>query len=434
MGGNSAIGTSPRSFLFLQGPIGPFFSRLAQRLAADGHAVHRINFHGGDRLFWRLAGAVDFRGGAAEWPAFLCELLGRRCITDLVLFGDCRPMHRVALAAAAERKLPAHVFEEGYLRPNWITLERGGVNGNSLLPHDPQYYRESVRSAPRRGETPVASSFVRRAFEDVLYHTAMAVTRHYYRGYRTHRPWHPYVDYAHAAGRFLHRPLVKRRTVARCERLAARPQHYFVFPLQLDADTQIRHHSVFRRMQPAIEHVIASFARHAPGDALLSVTEHPLETGVAGLKLIVDRCAADFGVHSRVVYFEGGTPDRLLRGSRGVITVNSTIGLRALSWGLPVTTLGQAVYALPGLTFQGTVDEFWRHAAPPDPILFAAFRRVLVVRTQINGGFYSASGISMAVREAASRLQQEPALGQSVREQPARLDPDLLLPPTAAAL
>ncbi len=434
MDANSATGTSPRSFLFLQGPIGPFFSRLAQRLAAAGHAVHRINFHGGDRLFWRLPGAVDFRGDEAGWPAFLCEHLGRWCITDLVLFGDCRPMHRAALAAAAEHKLPAHVFEEGYLRPNWITLERGGVNGNSVLPRDPQYYRVAGQSAPRREEAPVASSFARRAFEDVLYHTAMALTRNHFRGYRTHRPWHPYVDYAHAAGRFLRRPFVKGYTAALSERLAAQPQPYFVFPLQLDADTQIRHHSVFRRMRPAIEHVIASFARHAPGDALLSVTEHPLETGVAGLKLIVDRCATDAGVRSRVVYFEGGTPDRLLRGSRGVITVNSTIGVRALSWGLPVATLGQAVYALPGLTHQGTVDKFWRHAAPPDPSLFAAFRRVLVTRTQINGGFYSDSAISMAVREAAGRLQQEPALEESVRPRTSRFDPDLLLPPTATAL
>jgi len=143
----------------------------------------------------------------------------------------------------------------------------------------------------------------------------MALTRNHFRGYRTHRPWHPYVDYAHAAGRFLRRPFVKGYTAALSERLAAQPQPYFVFPLQLDADTQIRHHSVFRRMRPAIEHVIALLlGMHwrcaAVGDRA------PLETGVAGLKLIVDRCATDAGVRSRVVYFEGGTPDRLLRGSR----------------------------------------------------------------------------------------------------------------------
>ena len=38
-----------------------------------------------------------------------------------------------ARAAAAERGLVLHVFEEGYLRPFWITYERGGSNGFSAL-------------------------------------------------------------------------------------------------------------------------------------------------------------------------------------------------------------------------------------------------------------------------------------------------------------
>jgi capsular polysaccharide export protein len=46
------IPSRPRSFLFLQGPPGPFFARLGAALQAAGHAVHRINFNGGDRVSW----------------------------------------------------------------------------------------------------------------------------------------------------------------------------------------------------------------------------------------------------------------------------------------------------------------------------------------------------------------------------------------------
>ena len=35
---------------------------------------------------------------------------------------------------ARRRSLRLHLFEEGYLRPDWITLEREGVNANSRLP------------------------------------------------------------------------------------------------------------------------------------------------------------------------------------------------------------------------------------------------------------------------------------------------------------
>ena len=45
------LGTPRRNYLFLQGPIGSFFSRLAARLKDQGHGVHRINFNGGDRVF-----------------------------------------------------------------------------------------------------------------------------------------------------------------------------------------------------------------------------------------------------------------------------------------------------------------------------------------------------------------------------------------------
>jgi capsular polysaccharide export protein len=162
-------------------------------------------------------------------------------------------------------------------------------------------------------------------------------------------------------------------------------------------------------MEPAIELVIASFARRAPQDALLVMTEHPLETGVADLGRFARGCAASEGIGSRLLYLEGGSPRELVCSCRGLITVNSTMGLVAMDCGIPVVTLGRAVYALPGLTFQGSLDEFWRDARPADPILFDAFRRVVVARTQINGGFYSDSAIAQAVQGAALRLEQHVA-------------------------
>jgi capsular polysaccharide export protein len=397
-----------------------FFSRLAQRLADDGHAVHRINLHGGDRLFWRLPGALDFRRDAASWPEFFADCLTQWQVTDLVLFGDCRPFHRVAIRVAAVRGISVHVFEEGYLRPNWVTLESGGVNANSALSREPGDYLQAIDStAPWDGGSAVHNSFARRAAEDVLYHTAMVLAGRLYPGYRTHRPWHPYVEYANAAGRFLRKPVVKRRVARLAQDLGRRSsQPYYLFPLQLNADVQIRHHFPPGCMEPAIETVIASFARHAPRDAMLVMTEHPLDTGVTDLGRFARGCAADEGIASRLLYLEGGSPRDLVRHCRGMITVNSTMGLVAMDCGVPVVALGQAVYGLPGLTFQGALDEFWRQAAPADPILFDAFRRVIVARTQINGGFYSTSAIALAVQGAAQRLEQHVAPVPAVQPAP----------------
>ena len=93
-----------RSFLFLQGPISPFFSEVAAGLRELGHAAHRINLCLGDKLFWHGPGAVDYRGGAEGWPAFVGAFLDRHGITDLVLLGEQRPLHRAAIAEARARR------------------------------------------------------------------------------------------------------------------------------------------------------------------------------------------------------------------------------------------------------------------------------------------------------------------------------------------
>jgi capsular polysaccharide export protein len=415
VGRKSSSGSTSRCFLFLQGPIGLFFSRLAQRLLDDGHSVHRINLHAGDRLFWRVPGAVDYRMDALSWSQFFEDCVDRWHVTDLLLFGDCRPFHQAAIRIASARDVRIHVFEEGYLRPHWVTMESGGVNAHSSLPRNPDFYREAALStAPWSGSTPVTYSFARRAAEDVLYHTAMTLAARLYPGYRTHRPWPPYVEYAHAAGRFLRRPIAKRRLSHVVKRLAARSQPYYLFPLQLNADVQIRHHFSSGRMETAIEQVIASFARCAPQNTWLVLTEHPLETGVVDLKRVARRCGHDHGIASRLLCLEGGSPHQLVRPCLGMITVNSTMGLVAMESGVPVITLGRAIYSMPGLTFQGALDEFWHDPTPADPDLFDAFRRVVAARTQIQGGFYSTSAIELAVQGAAHRLEHYAAHAPSV--------------------
>ncbi len=121
-------------FLFLQGVCSPFFPRLADALRAHGHDVRKVNFTVGDRMYWRRGNAVSYRGPMDALPDFYKQQFEAHGTTDIVLFGDCRPVHRPAIELAKALNLRVHVFEEGYFRPFWITLEQGGVNGHSSLP------------------------------------------------------------------------------------------------------------------------------------------------------------------------------------------------------------------------------------------------------------------------------------------------------------
>jgi capsule polysaccharide modification protein KpsS len=77
----------------------------------------------------------------------------------------------------------------------------------------------------------------------------------------------------------------------------------------------------------------------------------------------------------------------LLRHAAGIVTVNSTVGLQAMFHGRPVCTLGDAIYALPGLVHQGDLASFWRAPTAVDPVLFGRFRSTVIQRTQLNLSF-----------------------------------------------
>ena len=188
-----------------------------------------------------------------------------RSIGALVLFGDCRPLHRIAIGVAARHGIQVHVFEEGYVRPDFVTLEYGGVNGNSGLSRDPDYYLRAARRLPPLPAYPgVPSSFARRAKEDLVYNIAALALAPLFPGYRTHRPWHILQEYFGWGLRLARQRLEQRRSAATLRRLEQSGRPYFVFPLQLDCDYQIRIHSHYKGMQPAIEEVLSSFAAHAP--------------------------------------------------------------------------------------------------------------------------------------------------------------------------
>jgi capsular polysaccharide export protein len=124
----------PRHFLFLQGPHGPFLNRLGKMLRRAGADVTRVGFNAGDRFFWRdKASYIGFTQSLDAWPAALADILATRGITDIVLYGDTRPIHAEAVRQATALGLRVHVLEEGYLRPYWATYERGGSNGHSRL-------------------------------------------------------------------------------------------------------------------------------------------------------------------------------------------------------------------------------------------------------------------------------------------------------------
>lgn len=395
-----------RDFLFLQGPPGPFFAELATGLRAVGHRCHRVHFTGGDQFDWPGA-ATHFTGTLGGWPAHIHGLLVADGITDVVLFGDCRPLHAAARGVAGALAITVHVFEEGYIRPDWVTLERGGVNGHSSLPRGADAYRRHATLLPPVVDhPPVPASFRTRAAEALAYFVATRLRASRFPGYRSHRPHGPAAELAGWIRRMALRPLARLRSAASHRALTGR--RYVIVPLQLDSDHQIRTHSPFAGMTEAIETIVESFARSAPADLSLMIKEHPLDNGLRPWRRTIRAIATRHAVPDRIRFVEHGDLHALVIAATGLVTVNSTTGTFALAAGTPVAVLGHAVYDLPGLTHRQGLDAFWTAPVAPDPALYDAFRRVLAARCLLRGGFSSRAGRALLIPGAIDRLLASP--------------------------
>jgi capsular polysaccharide export protein len=399
-------------FLFLQGPASPFFAEMANLLEARGHTALRINLSFGDWLFWRRGGATNFRGRRPGWPSFIAEYLDSQGVTDIVLIGEHRFYHKVAISAARARGIRVFVTDFGYLRPDWVTFEQDGMSGDSRFPRDPDAILALARTAPPFDPSvKYRDSFLLQALWDIAYHSSITVMRWLYPGYRSHQVTHPFLVYlgtgVHLLKSRLLSPSVDRRVVAL--RNAGLP--YWVFPLQLESDFQLREYSPYQNMKTPLEEVIRSFAANAPANGHLLVKLHPMDPLMRNWPRMVRRAAQRYGIGDRVHFLDGGMLALALERTRGVVTVNSTTGLWALRVGLPTITLGTAVFDVPGLTFQGPLDRFWLEGRPPDPVLLDAFIRALVQEAQVRGVLFGRPGLDLAIRGSAERMERAARLG-----------------------
>lgn len=394
------------SFLFLQGPGSPLFPLLGKELIRQGHKVLRVNFCGGDLLFGLGLPLLNFRKKPAQARPFFESVLTAHRVTDVVLFGDCRPIHRTAMDAAKDAGARIWVLEEGYLRPDWITLEQGGVNGYSSLLRTPEDYLELAKHLPDREDRKMPGGFKRRVLYDIMYYVANGLCYPFFPNFETHRLYPMPFEYAGWIRRLLLRILRRegRRAVRCIQSLIAERTPFYLVPLQLDTDFQIRTHSPFGRLNPMVELVVGSFAAHAPSDSTLVVKNHPLDNGMVDLRNFVERLANRHGVSRRVRFIDGGHLPTLLSTTRGVVVVNSTAGFSALIHGRPLKALGKAFYDMPGLTFQGDLDEFWSYRTGPDRDLLSAVRKVVLHATQINGNLFTMGGLATAVPQLAHKL------------------------------
>ncbi|MDP3378466.1 MAG: capsular biosynthesis protein, partial [Brevundimonas sp.] len=316
-----------------------------------------------------------FRAALPDW-------LGE--FTDVIVFGDTSPHARTVLEEARIRGLYTWVLENGYFRPDWITLERSGVNAEGCSPSNPEAYAGVVAREPR--PEPVGRILPWHVTHISLYYFIELMGRGAFPHFR---PDYDPPPWRQAVGHVV-RALKSRRSVTRrrIRRVLRGDTPFVLVCLQRDGDSQLVRHSALSTNAAFLERVLDSFADHAPPDLHLVIKGHPLDAGVIDLEAETARLSEVRSVGARVHYLDGGALADLCRASRGLVVNNSSAALSALGFGTPVKVLGQAFFDMEGLTDPRPLEDFWRGPIPPDPDLFARVRTWVIDNTQINGGFH----------------------------------------------
>ncbi len=401
-----------RSFLFLQGPHGPFFRQLGRMLRAAGASVWRVGFNAGDAAFWwRDPGYIPFQGDLAAWPAALTTLLRERQITDIVLYGDVRPIHAEAVRQANAAGVQVHVFEEGYMRPYWVTYERGGSNGHSRL-MDLSVADMQARMAQSDIDMPTPPAhwgdMRQHIFYGALYHWFVMFRNGRYPQFRPHRALPVRREALLYTKRLLLMPFLALERMAATRRIKAGGYPYHLALLQLEHDASFQAHSPFADMAAFVELVIEGFAKGAPKHHHLVFKAHPLENGQSPLRQMIREMAATHGVSARVHYVRGGKLAHLLGEARTAVTVNSTAAQQALWRGIPLKVFGTAVYAKPEFVSDQPLPAFFAKPRRPDAQAYRDYRQFLLETSQVPGGFYSTKGRRQLLRHLVDMMLAKP--------------------------
>ncbi|RJT46759.1 capsule biosynthesis protein [Rahnella woolbedingensis] len=379
---------SGKKYLLLQGPMGPFFSDLAQWLESLGREAVNVAFNGGDRLYSRKREYRLYQQTPDEFPTWLKATWQEYDFDTIVCFGDCRPLHQAAKRWAQAKGVRFLAFEEGYLRPHYITLEQNGVNAYSSLPRDAEFYRSLPKMTMPEIEQLKPSGW-QRVRHAITYYLAGWRHRHDFPKYRHHKSFSPWYE-ARCWTRAAWRKKVyafRQRNVLQLLRTEL-DQRYYLAILQVYNDSQIRNHSPYKDVRDYINEVMHSFAKKAPKSEFLVIKHHPMDRGHRLYGPLIRQLGKKYGVIDRVIYIHDLPMPELLTHSKAVVTINSTAGISALIHNKPLIVMGKALYDIKGITYQGHLNQFWTSGFKPDMKLFKQFRLYLLKNTQINAVYY----------------------------------------------
>ena len=376
--------------LLLMGPIGTFFSRLGNYLERKQIQTYKVIFPFYEFGFKKNQ-IINFNHKIDLFEPFLIEVIKEKKIKHIFMYGDILTPHRIAIDTCKRLRtegidVSTEIFELGYLRPNYVTLEKNSVNFKSNIPKERSFYEHLIVSNVIPRPKYKMGIRLRKIWKGITF-IQHSLTNYKIVPYQHKLQPKPIYLYYQALG--LVRKYIYSLTEYKLKKNIGRDRKYFLVVLQVAIDSQIIEGSKFESVEDFIKYVIKSFKNSNVKDVNLVIKHHPRDRGYNNYSKLIKEEKKKYNLNKNIIYIHDEKIANLLRNPncKGSVIVNSSVGIQALFHNIPVKALGRAIYDIDGLTDQKSLDEFWKDPFGPDRKLFISFYNYILQQTQINGNF-----------------------------------------------
>ena len=375
--------------LFLMGPIGTFFARLSNYLEKNNVRTYKISFPLYEYGFPQSR-IIKFHQDIYLFKNFLKKILIDKEIKHIFMYGNVLIPHREALSLVEELKkediqVNTHIFELGYLRPNFVTLENKGINYSSSFIKSKEFYltQDSYKVLPIPKKH--AHFRIRKIWK------AISFINHCFKTYKIVQSEHklqpkPIYIWYQIKGFLL--KFFFRLTEYKLKKKCFFERKFFLGVLQVSTDSQLTEGSDIKDNKKFIYKVIKDFAE-ANVDYNLVFKHHPRDRGYTNYFNTIEKFSKEFGVHKKVFYIHDYFLSKLFQNSNciGTVLINSTVGYQSLYHSVPLKAFGIAPYNIEGLSDQRDLTSFFKNPSTVDTLFFNKFYKYILENSQINGNF-----------------------------------------------
>ena len=375
--------------LFLMGPIGTFFARLSNYLEAHNIITYKISFPLFEYGFPKSR-LIKYDQDIYLFKNYLKKIIFDKEIKHIFMYGNVLIPHREALKLVEELKkediyINTHIFELGYLRPNFVTLENKGINYNSSLIKNREFYLKQDSYVFFPIPKKHARFRIRKLWKPISF------INHSFKNYKIVNKEHklqpkPIYIWFQIKGCFL--KYYYRLSEYKLKKKCFFENKFFIVILQVSTDSQLTEGSELKDNKNFIYKVIEDFAKANPNINLV-FKHHPRDRGYTNYNNLIEKFSKKFGVSKKVFYIHDYFLSKLFQNPncQGTVLINSTVGYQSLYHCVPVKSFGITPYDLEGLTDQRDLYIFFKNPPAVDKLLFNKFYKYILENSQINGNF-----------------------------------------------